>query len=108
MERNKGYSKALHTGFLQAKGKYFTYIDADLQYHPNQILKLYTIAAKQNYDFVIGHPSKKKYIGKSYRCFRRLASRIYNLLVRLLFNARIKDVHSKRVFRVELMKSERW
>lgn len=102
LKKNKGYSKALHTGFLQAKAKYITYIDADLQYHPNQILKLYNQATEHNYDFVIGHPSKKRYRGKSYRYFRRLASRTYNLLVRLLFGIQIKDVHSKRVFRKEL------
>jgi len=103
LKKNKGYSKALHTGFLQAKGKYLTYIDADLQYHPSQILKLYNNVVTQNYDFVIGHCRKKWYRGKGYRIFRRLASKFYNLLIRVLFKIKIKDVHSKRVFRRSLI-----
>jgi len=103
LNKNQGYSKALKTGFLKAMGEYITYMDADLQHPPDQILKLYRAAVDQAYDFVTGCCNKKNYRGKIYPYFRRLASKSYNLIVRILFKTKTGDAHAKKVFKRKLI-----
>lgn len=103
LKRNSGYSKALLAGFLRARGSYVTYMDADLQYPSDQILKLYLTAVNQAADFVVGCCDNKRYRGVTYHYLRRLISKVYNLIVRALFNMNIADVHAKKVFKRELI-----
>jgi len=103
LNKNQGYSKAVKAGFLKARGEYITYMDADLQHPSDQILKLYRAAANQGYDFVTGCCNKKNYRGKIYPHFRRLASKSYNLIVRILFKIKTGDAHAKKVFKRKLI-----
>jgi len=97
--RNRGYSNALLKGFLESRGTYIAYLDADLQYTPSEIIKLFRAAVRDDKDFVIGTARNK-----GYGLFRKVVSRTYNLLVRVLFSIDCYDVHCKRVFRRDLIK----
>jgi len=102
LKKNNGYSKALEVGFLAASGEYITYIDADLQYPPSEILKLYAEAVKHDAEFVLGSATNK-----GYGFLRKSVSRIYNALVNLLFGTDVRDVHCKRVFKRSLIDIDR-
>lgn len=96
--KKQGYSRALQAGFLRARGRYVTYLDADLQYSPGEILKLYRKVVSNKLDFVIGRT-----YDKGYSLIRKTVSRTYNLLVKMLFKVPVQDVHCKRVFRRDLL-----
>jgi glycosyltransferase involved in cell wall biosynthesis len=84
-EVNRGYAKALRTGFEAASMPLVFYTDADNQFDVRELKNL--LAAIDDYDIVCGF--------RIYRFdpFTRLVlSWGYNLLVRILFRIRVRDV----------------
>lgn len=84
-KENKGKASALNTGFNAAKGKFLFYTDADNQYDINKIKGLKRLIDKA--DIVSGCR-----INKAISPFRKLASDIYNLIARVLFGIKAKDI----------------
>jgi glycosyltransferase involved in cell wall biosynthesis len=95
-EMNQGYAKALRTGFTSAKMPLVFYTDADNQFDVRELKNL--LAAIDDYDIVCGF--------RIYRFdpFSRLvASWGFNLLVRVLFRIRVRDVDCAfKLFRREI------
>lgn len=58
--RNYGKSAALNVGFKVAQGDVVITMDADLQDSPDEILGLYKMIIKDNYDIVSGWKKKRK------------------------------------------------
>ncbi len=82
---NRGYAKALRTGFTQARMSLVFYTDADNQFDVRELKNL--LAAIDDYDIVCGFRIYR------YDPFSRLVlSWGYNLLVRILFRIRVRDV----------------
>ncbi|MFH0870497.1 MAG: glycosyltransferase family 2 protein [archaeon] len=96
---NRGYSSSLKEGIMRASGFCVSYLDADMQYPPAEILKLYRSLEQGNVDFVLGSAKSK-----GYGIVRKVITRIYNLLVKALFRISFDDVHCKRVFKRKLIK----
>lgn len=86
--KNLGKSQALKTGFEVSKGEIVVMMDADLQYNPEDILKLLGLV-NQGYDVVNGWRIKRKDPRT-----RVIASKIYNWLIRRLFHVNIHDNNS--------------
>ena len=84
--RNMGYGVALRTGFLEAQGDAVAYTDSDM---PADLLNLQrAIPLLAQADLVIGYRIKR------YETTRRPDySRIYNLLMRLMFGVKVRDVN---------------
>ncbi|MBU0757072.1 MAG: glycosyltransferase family 2 protein [Nanoarchaeota archaeon] len=99
-ECNKGYGPALRTGFCAAGKSYISFIDADLQYQPEELLSMYKKAVRSGQDFVIGIPQKKYY-----GFLRAAISRSFNLYLSLLFGLKMKDVNSLKVMKTELLRN---
>jgi len=77
-------------GFKNAKGQIIAFTDADCSTSPAQLYKL--IQHTNQTDVVIGSRwMKNSIIEKKESLPRRLASRSFNFMVRLLFNLPIKD-----------------
>lgn len=95
-EVNRGYAQALRTGFTSATKPIVFYTDADNQFDVREIKNL--LPAIDDYDLVCGF--------RIYRFdpFSRLVlSWGYNLLVRLLFRIRVRDVDCAfKLFRREI------
>jgi dolichol-phosphate mannosyltransferase len=95
-ETNQGYAKALRTGFTSAVMPLVFYTDADNQFDIKELKNL--LAAIDDYDIVCGF--------RIYRFdpFTRLfLSWGYNLLVRVLFRIRVRDVDCAfKLFRREI------
>lgn len=89
-EENRGKGHALKYGFQYACGDQVIFQDADSDISPCQIPQLLAYMEKNNADVVIGskrHPLSRVNSPRT----RRLLSSGYALMVRLLFNLRVKD-----------------
>jgi len=90
-KKNKGKGNALKYGYTFVNGDYVTFIDADLDLHPDQIKGFFKYI--DNHDMVIGskrHPESQVY----YPWFRKLFSWCYHVLIFLLFGLKVKDTQS--------------
>ena len=89
---NRGYSHAIRKGLERATKKYVSIIDADLQYHPQELLRMYHYVTERNISFLIGEPEIKYYSH-----IRSGISRVYNTFISYLFNISIADVNSLKI-----------
>ena len=97
----KGYPKAMKEAFLAINADEYEYvvaIDSDGQYEPNDIFKLWTIMQSDSPDIVIGRRMSRREPP-----YRRLLSGGLQLLERIMFPVKIKDVTSvMRLMKVDL------
>lgn len=93
---NKGYSYAIRKGIKNSQNDYVSFIDADLQYPPEELLKMYKYAKNNNFEFLIGEPTTKR---KYYNPIRRMMSFFYNIYVSFLFGIKLKDPNSLKLMK---------
>ena len=85
---NKGRGEAVSAGFLQAKGKYLVFMDADLSTNLKHLKEM--IEYLQNYDVVTGSRHVKgSLVKRSAR--RNVTSKMYSIFIRILFGSKILD-----------------
>ncbi|MBU2540079.1 glycosyltransferase family 2 protein [Patescibacteria group bacterium] len=94
--QNKGYSNAIQEGIKNSIKDYVSFIDADLQYPPEELMKMYDFALKNDLKFVIGAPQKKYQ-----KPIRMLLSSAYNSYIALLFGLKLKDANSLKLMKRE-------
>ncbi len=90
-KKRLGKGGAVLQGFDEAQGEIIAFTDADNSTVPTELKKLIE-AVKQGADSAIGSrwlPESKQVIPQP--MMRRLASRVFNLIVRLLFQFHFKD-----------------
>lgn len=83
--RNLGYGAALRTGFACARYPWIFFTDGDGQFDPADIVRLVPHTASA--DLVVGYR-----IRRQDPAHRRLFGWMWNLLVRLWFGVRVRDV----------------
>jgi Glycosyl transferase family 2 len=89
-DRNLGKGYAVKTGSLASHGEWVALVDADLDIDPASIPEYVELARRERLDFAIGskrHPDSLVH----YPLSRRVASRCYQLLNRLLFRLDVRD-----------------
>lgn len=97
-KKSLGYGAALRSGFAHSSKELIFYTDADNQFDIKEIDKLLSLLT--SYDIVSGYR-----INRQDPLMRIFIADIYNLLIRLLFNLKIKDVdcsfklYKKNVFK---------
>ena len=84
-DTNRGYGAALLTGFANAQYEWICFTDGDNEYDVYDLKKLYKL--KDFYDLIITFRYVKAYSG-----FRQFISWIYNIVVRVLFKTRYRDI----------------
>ncbi len=98
-DRNLGKGYAVKAGALASHGAWVALVDADLDVDPASVPSYLEIARRDNLDLAIGskrHPDSVVYYPRS----RRVASRCYQLLNRLLFRLDVRDTQvGLKVFR---------
>lgn len=93
LARNTGKGAALREGFLRSKGSHVLLLDADLDLPPEQIGIFFSIMAQKGVDIVIGskrHPQSEI----NYPAIRRLSSRVYYGIVKMLFGLPVRDTQT--------------
>ncbi|HEX7879938.1 MAG TPA: glycosyltransferase family 2 protein [Candidatus Eisenbacteria bacterium] len=83
--KNLGYGAALKTGFTSARHEWVFYTDGDNQFDLSELKKF--VALTPYTDIVAGFR-----INKQYSAWRKFTSFIYNLVLRVLFDIRDRDV----------------
>lgn len=84
--RNLGYGAALRTGFTAARGDVVFYTDSDLPIDLSELGRAVPLLAGT--DLVIGYRLRRYDTPR-----RALYSKVYNLLMRVLFGVRVRDVN---------------
>lgn len=90
---NHGKGYALKYGTQHAKGEIITYTDAGGDFNPRQFDRCVKLMEAFDADFVIGskrHPASKV----EYPFLRRIYSKCYQLLVRVLFGLNVTDTQT--------------
>lgn len=85
---NRGKGGACLTGLSCAQGEFIIIQDADLEYDPNDYLKLMQALKENNADIVLGARFKAGYHGLF---IHKLGNRLLTGLLNLLFNVRLND-----------------
>lgn len=85
---NRGKGAAFLTGLSHAQGEFIIIQDADLEYEPNDYLKLMEVIKENNADIVLGARFKKGYHGLF---IHRLGNRLLTGLLNLLFDLKLND-----------------
>ena len=83
--KNRGYGAALKTGMESATKDYIFYCDSDNQFDLSELPRLVELIDES--DLVIGYR-----LNRQDPWMRVVMARVYNLLVRLLFGLRVRDV----------------
>jgi len=83
-----GRTYAIKKGIEASTGDLIAMIDADLQYHPKDLLKLCSKLTEERLDFVTGWRDYSKYPFGN-----RVISKIYNWIFRRFFHIRIHDAN---------------
>jgi glycosyltransferase involved in cell wall biosynthesis len=100
---NRGKGAAFLTGLSYAKGEFIIIQDADLEYDPNDYLKLMDAIKQGNIDIVLGARFTKGYRGL---IIHKLGNRLITGLLNLLFNKRLNDCFTcYKLFRKDTIKA---
>ncbi|MDD5650705.1 MAG: glycosyltransferase [Candidatus Nanoarchaeia archaeon] len=100
-EKNMGKGYALKYGVNFAKGKYISFMDADLDINPNSLKNFFKYMEFHNADIIIGskrHPQSQVH----YPILRKILSRAYQTMIYLLFRLNVSDTQSG----LKLLKTE--
>jgi glycosyltransferase involved in cell wall biosynthesis len=101
-DRNLGKGFAVKAGALSARGRYISYVDADLDLDPSAIPEFVRLAERESLDFVIGSKRHSESL-VHYPRSRRIGSWLYQQVVRLLFRLDVRDTQvGLKVFRREV------
>jgi glycosyltransferase involved in cell wall biosynthesis len=100
----KGYPRAMREAFLSISPQRYSYvvsIDSDGQYEPNDFLKVFQTMKKNHVDIVMGRRTTRKEPP-----YRRLLSKGLQVLEKIMFPVRCKDVTSvMRIMKVKVAHS---
>lgn len=90
-EHNKGKGTAIRTGLAQARGNVLTIQDADLEYDPRDLLRMYNTLIENNLDVVYGSRVLHK-DGKHYSSFLfHLGGLLVTWLANILYGTNLTD-----------------
>jgi glycosyltransferase involved in cell wall biosynthesis len=84
-KKNLGYGAALKTGLKKCKNDWIFMIDGDAEYDVKDLPRLFK--ESRNCDLIITYRYKKKY-----GTYRIIISWVYNVILRLIFNIKFKDI----------------
>ena len=100
-ELRKGYPRAMKEAFLNIKASEYDYVvavDSDGQYEPDDFFRLWSVMQRDSPDIVMG-----RRITRREPPYRRMLSRGLQLLERVMFPIKCRDVTSvMRLMKVEL------
>lgn len=86
-KRNRGYGAAIKSGLYGARFSWIAFTDSDGQFDFSEITKFIGAQKKTGADVVIGYYKDRKVSG-----IRKLNSRIWQLIVNLVFGLKVQDI----------------
>jgi dolichol-phosphate mannosyltransferase len=105
-QANAGKGAALHTGFRQASGDFVVVQDADLEYDPNDLVRLLEPLRQDAADVVFGSRYLSVGANRVLYFWHSLSNRILTLLSNMLTDLNLTDMETcYKVFRREVLQS---
>jgi len=95
---NAGYGRTIKELYQKADRTWLFSIPGDYQIEPGELTKLWS--RRENADMIIGWRRARRDVPSRLR-----QSRIYNAILRILFNLTIHDANSVRLMKTSIMKS---
>ena len=93
-KRNRGKGYAIKFGVSHVSGKLVTFLDADMELDPRQIVILLEYMKNKNADVVVGSKRHPLSTIKYYPMLRKFLSKMYNIILRLLLQLEIRDTQA--------------
>ena len=101
--KNMGKGAAIATGLKHFSGDFVIIQDADLEYHPEEYLRLLEPLLKGEADVVYG--SRFKGSGRAFLFWHKIGNLILNLVTNLLYNSTLTDMETcYKTFRRDIIK----
>lgn len=91
-EKNKGKGAALSTGLKHVSGDYVVFQDADLEYHPEEYMRLLEPIIKGDADVVYG--SRFKGSGRAFLFWHKMGNIFLNFVTNVLYNSTLTDMET--------------
>lgn len=92
--KNNGKGAAVKKGLLKAKGQYILFQDADLEYDPNDYVKLIEPILRFNADVVMGSRLSAPQFTRVYYFWHKIGNRLITLIFNILNNTTFTDIYS--------------
>lgn len=100
---NRGKGAAFQTALANASGEFVIIQDADLEYEPQEYIKLMEVMKRENVNIVLGARFTKGYRGL---LIPRLGNRFLTILLNLLFGTQLNDcLTCYKLFRKEIIRA---
>ena len=93
-EFNKGKGFSVKKGLLSSSGTHITFQDGDLEYNPNDLLKLQKIFINFDADGVIGSRFNYSDFTRTHNLLNKLGNKILTFIFNVLYNTTFTDIYS--------------
>jgi glycosyltransferase involved in cell wall biosynthesis len=106
LERNGGKGKAIRTALAQATGEITVIHDADLEYHPRDLLRMLEVFEDEGADAVFGSRFAGGPVRRALLYRHELGNRLLTFLTNLVTNVNLTDMETcYKAVRTDLLKS---
>ena len=105
LNKNGGKGAAVKKGLSKATGKYILFQDADLEYDPNDYVKMVQPVLRFNADVVMGSRLSAPQFTRVYYFWHKIGNRFITLIFNILNNTTFTDIYScYLLFKTDLIK----
>ena len=105
MKKNGGKGAAVKKGLSKATGKYILFQDADLEYDPNDYVKMVQPVLRFNADVVMGSRLSAPQFTRVYYFWHKIGNGFITLIFNILNNTTFTDIYScYLLFKTDLIK----
>ena len=107
LNKNGGKGAAVKKGLSKATGKYILFQDADLEYDPNDYVKMVEPVLRFNADVVMGSRLSAPQFTRVYYFWHKIGNRFITLIFNILNNTTFTDIYScYLLFKTDLVKPQ--
>ena len=93
-ETNRGKGYSVKKGLEISSGQYIVFQDADLEYDPNDLLKIFKLIKNFNPDLIIGSRFNYFEYTRSHNILNKIGNSLITFLFNIIYNTTFTDIYS--------------